>query len=759
MLEFVVADLADAHVLLLAAYRDPELEPGDPTAAALADVARRASARIVLTGLRPPEVASYIELSANLEPPASLVAAIAAETEGNPLFVGEIVRLLAADGRLDAPADASWRPAIPETVKEVIGRRLNRLSPECIETLALASVLGREFPLDLLERLSGRPAGELLTVLGEAIAARLVTDVPGSPGRLRFTHALVRDTLYDTLAPARRLDLHRRTGEAIEAVAGPEPAARLSELAHHFFQALPAVDPDVAVGYARRAADQAGVLLAHEEAARLHETALHALGLRSQPDRDVERALLLRLAESLARSGDMPNARDAFLRAAAIARATGAAEDLAAAAIGYGGRIVWVRAAGDVLVVSLLEEALAALGEEDTPLRARLLARLAGALRDERDPAHRREVAALAVETARRTADVAALTYALAGLCASEHGIGNEPARLAVTAELEALAHATGDKEAECEALMAQALVHFDICEIAAVRERAARLAALADELRQPAHRWFSLAIQAMLAVYEGRLVDAEQLVPSAANVGARAGSQVEGAYALQLYELRRHQGRASEAYELLASFAAKTPARPVFRCALARLSAELERRAEARQLFEELASNGFEVIPRDNEWMLALSYLVDVCRALGDTTRAPVLYDLLAPFADRTAADVPEGCAGSVARLLGILAVMLERDDAAVAHLEAAIATDVAAGTRPWAAHSQLELAELLDRRGEHEACCDSPRGGGRDRCGARLAPTRGANHRAPARLSHRSGSASSRPGSHRGRTHGLAA
>ena len=138
-------------------------------------------------------------------------------------------------------------------------------------------------------------------------------------------------------------------------------------------------------------------MLAHEEAARLYESALQALVLRQAPDSALECTLLLALGEALARAGDMPRAKDAFLRAAALARTGGDAEDLAAAALGYGGRTVWSRPAKDRLVVALLEEALEALGDADTPLRARLLARLAGAHRDEPDPARRVATGQLAV--------------------------------------------------------------------------------------------------------------------------------------------------------------------------------------------------------------------------------------------------------------------------------------------------------------------------------------------------------------------------
>lgn len=702
LLEFVASSLADARLLVVATYREPELEPGDPTGAALAGLARHASTRLSLGGLRESEVASYIELTSHVEPPASLVAAIAAETEGNPLFVGEIVRLLAADGRLAEPADAVGRLAIPETVKEVIGRRLARLSADCRETLAVASVLGREFPLTVLELLTGRAPAELLPLLDEAIATRVVADVPGSPGRVRFAHALVGDTLYDALPPGRRLELHRRAAEAIEAAAGPDADERLSELAHHFFRALPAVEPERVVSYARRAGDHAQTVLAHEEAARLYESALQAHGLRAEPDRSVELGLLLSLGEALARAGDMPQAKDGFLRAAALARAAGNAQLLAAAALGYGGRTVWSRASGDPVIVPLLEEALAALGEDEIELRARILARLAGALRDEHDPTPRVAIGRLAVETARRTGDPAALSYALRGLCAAQHALSDHEDRLRVAAELRELARTTADIEAECEALAAEMLVYGEVNDFDRVRAHAARSLAVSGELRQPSQRWFAAAVTAMLALHEGRLADAERLVAEANELGARAEAVLAAAaYAIQLYLLRREQGRAEEAYEPLRRVAVERPSRAFFRCALAALTAEAGRHAEARRLFEELAANGFAPVPRDNEWLLAAAFLVDACAALGDVPRAATLYQELRPLEERSTSDIPEGSAGAMARHLGVLAALLGRDDEAEAHLRRAIEIDEATGGRPWVAYAQADLAAVLRRQG----------------------------------------------------------
>jgi DNA-binding SARP family transcriptional activator len=704
LLEFVASELADARVLVLATYRDPELPPGDPTAAALAGVARRAGMRISLGGLVEPEVASYIEQTSDVEPSPSLVTSIASETEGNPLFVGEIVRLLAADGRLAEPADALGRLAIPETVKEVIGRRLSRLPPDCRELLSLASVLGREFQLNVLEVLADRAPGELLPLLDVAIATRIVTDVPGAPGRLRFAHALIGDTLYDALPHARRLELHRAAGEATEALAGPDVDARLSELAHHFYRALPAVEPERVVEYARRAGDHAESVLAHEEAARLYETALQAQALLPASDAGLECELLLAVGEALARAGEMPRAKDSFLRAAALARAAGNVEALAAAALGYGGRTVWSRPARDRLVVALLEEGLAGLGEADTPLRARLLARLAGASRDEPDPVGRVATGRGAVEAARRTGDLDALSYALRGLCAAQHAIGDHDARLAATAELREVAARAGDKEGECEALSAEMLVYAERNDWSVVRRLIPAFAALADELRQPSQRWFPAAANAMLALYEGRLDEAERLIPAALELGGRAEANLAAAaHAIQLSLLGRERGTAAAALEPLAAVADASPARPFFLCALASLHVDTGRLAEARHVFEELAPRDFEIVPRDNEWPLAAAFLVETCSALGDTTRAAVLFDALLPLAARSTANVPEGTAGAMARYLGILASLLGRHEEAVVHLRAAIEIDEVSGGHPWVAYAKADLAHVLERQGEH--------------------------------------------------------
>ena len=170
---------------------------------------------------------------------------------------------------------------IPQTVRDVIARRLTHISKECNRILVLASVLGRELGLDALARLGGVSEDELLETLDEAIAARLVSDYRGLPLRLRFHHVLIRDALYEGLTTARRVRLHRLAVEALEALYGDEPGPHLAELAHH---SIAGSDFEKGLRYARQAGDRALALLAYEEAARLQRSALDALELSDPAD-------------------------------------------------------------------------------------------------------------------------------------------------------------------------------------------------------------------------------------------------------------------------------------------------------------------------------------------------------------------------------------------------------------------------------------------------------------------------------------------
>jgi DNA-binding SARP family transcriptional activator len=693
LLRFLARELGSARMLVLGAYRDVDPVPGGPLTEMLAEISREpVTRRLPLGGLSEREVAEYVDLTAAELGSAELVAALHEEAEGNPLFVGEIVRLLAVEGMRPA------RIVIPESVRDVISRRLTHLSDECRRVLVLASALGREFGLDALARVSAFGEDELLDVLDEAMRARVLSDVPGGSDRLRFAHVLIRDTLYDGLTGARRTRIHRLAVEALEQLYGAEPGAHLAELAHH---AIAARDFVKAARYARRAGDRALALLAHEESAQLYRAALDALDRGGSPD-DVERcAVLLSLGEAESRAGNTGPAKDAFADAAASARRDGRRRELARAAAGYGGRFMWARPGGDERLVPLLEEGLAAVGDDDVELRVRLLARLAGALRDEPARDRRDRLSAEAVELARRAGDPAALAFALDGRAAAMTAPDTVAECLELATELLAVAERIGDTERVVNALDHRRTARVTAGEIAGTADDLAGDTRLARGLRQPFQLWQVESSRAMLALAKGSLAEAEELVPRACALGEKAQPAVAiPVYRLERYTLCEFRGRLADVLPEIRDSVAEYPTRPVFRCALAHCHARLGRLAESGRAFGEIEPAEF-VLPFDQEWLLGMSMLAETSALLSRRDSAAVLYRLLTPWAELNVGDHPEAIRGSVARYLGILASAVERWDDAELHFEAAIAANERMGLRPWLAHARHDYARMLLARG----------------------------------------------------------
>ena len=691
LLQFLARALGSTRLLLLAAYRDIDPVPGRPLTDMLAEVAREpATRRLSLGGLSEREVAEYVELTASELASPELVAALHDEAEGNPLFVGEIVRLLAVEGvRSESPA--AVRLAIPQSVRDVIARRLTHLSRECNRVLVLASVIGREFGIDALARLAAVSVDELLETLDEAMAARVISDDPGAPGRLRFAHVLIRDTLYEGLTTARRVRLHRLAVETLEALYGDEPGPHLAELAHH---AIAGRDLDKGVRYARHAGDRALALLAYEEAARLYETALDA-------DPSNERArceLLVSLGEAEVRAGNTPAAKQAFLDAAGIARRIGLRRELARAAGGYAREDMYIRAGRDDRLVPLLEEGLAALAEEDVELRARLLARLAGALRDEPARARRDALSREALEIARRSGNSSALVYALDGRAAAIVAPDTIAECLALATELSEVAERIGDTERIVHGHLHRLIAQGAVGNISEMVSGVDAMSRIADELGQPAHLWEARAGQAMLALAAGRLAEGEELVDRAFALGERAKPEIAiPVYRLQQYTLCDFRGGLDALEPAIRDLVTDWPARPAFRCALAHLHARIGWRSEAQRALDDLTRDDCSALPFDQEWLYGMSLLAETSALLRDTDSAAILYELLVPWAALNAADWPEGIRGSLARYLGMLATTTTRWDQAQLHFEDALAMNTRMGARPWLAHTQHDYAHML--------------------------------------------------------------
>jgi DNA-binding SARP family transcriptional activator len=703
LLHFLAGRISSARLVVVGAYRDTELGPDTALAATLAELAREGSAgQLTLRGLTEAEVGSLIESRAGARAPERSVAAIHRGTEGNPLFVSEVARLLSSEGQLDLAGAGDAALPIPPSVREVIGRRLRLLSNDCRETLALASVLGREFEFGPLAQVSERTDEELLDSLEEALGALVIAEVPGAPDRFRFAHVLIRDTLYRELVGPRRVRFHRDVGEALETLYADDPDPHLAELAHHFAAAGTAADPAKAVEYARRAGDRAIRLLAYEEAVRLYAVALEALGPEGAETAPTRCELLLELGSAQARAGTEDDAKASYLRAAKLAMSAGLPELMARAAVGYGGRFLWPRAVTDERLVPLLEDALDAIDDSDTVLRVQLLSRLAGAIRGEPSRERRERISNQAVEAARRIGDPAVVAYALDGRGTALLGPDDGARTLTDAEELISLAESIGDGE---RLFGGHDLKFWTSWTVGDLDGRAAGLASLtrvAEELKQPSQLWNAAAAQAAVALAEGSFSEAEELIDRAAMLGEGAQSwNADTSQRYQLMLLRSELGRLDELERSAVGPASAHPSPLAHQCVTAYVDARVGRAEQAKAVLEQLRGRDLSRWHVDEEWLFGLFLLADAGVRVGDADSAAQLYDLLLPYGSLNAVAIAECGLDSISRALGALASMLGRFDLAERHFAEALRMNESMAAAPGVAHVEHEHARMLVARG----------------------------------------------------------
>jgi tetratricopeptide (TPR) repeat protein len=394
------------------------------------------------------------------------------------------------------------------------------------------------------------------------------------------------------------------------------------------------------------------------------------------------------------------------MQAAETARRAGLPAQLARAALGYGGRFVWARAWGDTRLIPLLEEALDALPDGSDELRVRLLARLAGGpLRDTLDREARVALAQRALDIARQLDDEETLAFALEGRYEADWSPDALDERLTIADELIEVAESSGDAERAYAGHDSRFYALVEAGDMRRAYEDHEAANTLADELRQPAQLWDTLTRKSALALFEGRFEEAEALIHEALRFGQLAQTaNPQQAFDLQLYALRREQGRLDEVIDVVRRAADDYPAYPIWRYVLPDALAQLDRAEEARAAFDDLAAEGFPEYGAGGEmqWLCSASLLPEVCRYLGDVSRAATLYERLLPYAALNAVTPPEFIVGSVSRGLGILSAVQSVWTDAVRHFEDAIDLNTRMKARPWLARTEHDFALMLLQRGE---------------------------------------------------------
>lgn len=706
LLAFLAAELGQHRLLLLGTYRETELSRQHPLSETLAELTRYpAFRRLRLTGLSRDETEQFLMTACGAIPSAAAVATLHERTEGHPLFLVETVRYLLAEGRARTALDqAGALTGIPAGVREIIGKRLNRLSAPCARLLSVAACIGRAFSLELLPLVAESSEDAVLAALEEALAARVIEPLP-RPDHYQFSHALIRETLYDEILGARRVKLHQRIGELLELRHRQYPEPYLAQLAYHYTASLPGGAADKALDYASRAAGRAAELLAYEEAVRFFQNALQLQQQHFSRDGKRRCRLLLGLGAAQNSVGASEPARETFREGAALARELGAAAALAQAALGFE-TASWRLGSGEQAAALLTEALTVAQAPKDARLRVELLAALSRAYAFSGRPAEATQAYRQAVALARRLDDPSALFKALVAYQAARF-FGPEHLDERLAGAREALALAEQHRQEGWAVAELYGWYFGDLMEkgdLETAKTVVANHVQVAEAMRQPFLLAVALSSKTLLAIHEGRFPEAEALAQDTLKVGRRfSPANAAGAYGMQMFSIRREQGRLGEVLPVLRHFVATQAATAIWRPGLALLYAELDMREQAKSEFESLAADDFAAIPRSALWPTSMAFMAEVCAYLNDAARAVTLYRLMLPYAGRnivTGNNAP--CFGAADRLLGMLATTIDQRDAACRHFEAALAMNLRTGGRPWLARTQFAYAALLLRKRE---------------------------------------------------------
>src|SRR3954470_17086400 len=396
LLRHLARGAADARALVVTTFRDTEADVPRSLADALVDLRRSEGVvRMRLTGLTAEEIAEFVEraVGGDIGPDLSTVGtALHALTGGNAFLMTELWRTLLETEAIPMADAARLAAALaglgsPEGVRELVGQRLDRLTPAAIALLDRAAVAGPEFDLSVVAR-AGVADADLPAAVEQAVSHGMIEEVPARRLAYQFSHELVRRALYDRMPALRRAELHLCVGEALEQAHESGDSRGLAELAHHFAKAVPVDGPRRAVDYALLAGSAALETLAFDEAEarfqaalelgiddprRRGETQLELGGARLRGGRRGETRL--DLGPARLRAGRSDDAMKACRATARIARELDDPHMLATAAVGFE-EACWRPGITDAGAVELLQEASTALGGEDSELRVMLLAAL-----------------------------------------------------------------------------------------------------------------------------------------------------------------------------------------------------------------------------------------------------------------------------------------------------------------------------------------------------------------------------------------------
>jgi DNA-binding SARP family transcriptional activator len=695
-LRHLARTLGAAPVVVLALFREGDGEMPESLASTLAELHRLDGVmRVRLGGLGVADVQELVDRGGDSVEGggAELAEHLVGLTDGNAFLVGEVWRHMLEQEVGASVADL----VIPASVVEVMADRVSGLTPALQELLQLIAVSPRGIALPVLRAAAGVGDGALLGALDEGLQTGMLDEIRDASPVYRVHHELLRRTVYERLSAFRAAALHLRVGEALEAVPEGRRDRIVNELAFHFRAAAPVAGTGRAVEYVLDAAAQAERTLAFAEAAARLEEAF-ALGV---PDLATEAELRCRQGLAWHLAGRAEEALESFAAAAAGARECGDDALLARAAIGFE-TACWRPGIDDPRAVALLQEAARGILAEPSAQRVRVLAHLSRAFAYRGDHVAAGACWSHAVAMARIVGDPGALMVALshAAWTRGSRALDEILADLAEAGELaRMLPH---DPVADVAGGMRIGL----LIEAFAIEEARAEIAAHRELSERAGQHFLSVVVEqhdALLALCDGRLDAAEAAAKRADEVARRIDGSSSAVYGIQMFSIRREQGRLGEIAPVVRLIASgETDVDSVWRPALALLLAEIGDVEAARRELYALVNGDLGAVPRGGLGVGGIAYAADACALIEDAALAAPIYEQLLAFEGRNMViGSAVACYGAADRLLGALATVMQRWDDAERHLVNALVLNRRLRSPTWITHTQYERARLALRRG----------------------------------------------------------
>ncbi len=711
---FLAGALRDSAVFIIGTYRDLQVRREHPLGALLRDLARAPHCeRIVLRGLDADHVIELLRRTAGKEIESRVSAAIVEMTEGNPFFVRELALLVADGGSFDVDEKNELPLQLPQGIRDAVGLRLESLSTACNRLLSHAAVIGRDFNSRVLAEVSGESYEAQLELLGEALATGIVTE-HSTAGTYSFSHALVRQTLYDELRLSQRVLAHRDTATALERIYGDQGTEHLAELAFHLFESAVGGDPSRSVEVSVRAAELAHRQCAYDESVRHFERAVEALDLADQADSSRRCELLLAGAEARWDAGQRDLSHEQFRLAAGLARERGRPELLARAAVGM--RSYGDNTRPDADTVRLLEEALEAVDDQFPIWRARILSRLTYCEPHSRVMDNRRRLSEEAAALMADSADPAALFDVFVGRYWATLGPDALERRVAVGREATEAGQRLNDPRLVLLGHDTLVGAHLVLGEFDAVGRHVEAFDEVAGALRQPFFEFHGLMLKIVYAMNCGRFDEAEAFLDRAANRGKGCVRDSEALSAGILFWLRDMRGELTdptEAEDILkvvgSQLLSSTGTDQILKASIIEVCLAVGQLDEARRQLHELFADDIEQLSRNENWLVTMSLASSAAIALNEAKIAERLFGILLPYENLMFVhDHLHISRGSVASSLGALAGITGRHDEAVDRLRAAIDREEAMGALPAALDTRILLIQQFDRMGQADTARD---------------------------------------------------